>query len=154
MHTRPIAAALALALGALGTTLAPPADACGPVSVEDRVEWIVQDHFAAINAHDRDRLLSLWNEHATVVSEGEPTLVEPIDRAATRWLTAKRPVTFEIASVEPGDHSAIAHVNVVFDGKKLADTILFKETGRNTWQMAGKSSRPRGPASNAPAVRY
>ncbi len=154
MNARPLAFAIALATCALGTSIASPADACGQVTTADRVEWVLSDHFAALNAHDRTRLLALWNENATVVSVGEPTLVEPIDRAATRWLTAKKPVTFEIAGIDAGDHTATAHVNVVFDGKKLSDTVLFKETTKGTWQIAGKSSRAVGPANSVAALRY
>jgi len=154
MKTRIFALLSAIGICAVSTTVAPAADACGPISPRDQVTWVIQDHFSALNAHDRTRLLAVWKENALVFTEGTPTTVEPIEQAATRWLTAKHPVTFDVSGIEVREHNAIAHVNVVFEGRQLADTIYFKENANKAWQIAGKSSRDLHPATVAAAFRY
>jgi hypothetical protein len=154
MKARIFALIVTLGIGAASTTVSEAADACGPINPSDQVTWVIQDHFNALNAHDRARLLSVWKENASVVSEGPPMVIEPIEQAATRWLAAKHPVTFEVGSIEVHERNAIAHVNVVFEGRQLADTIYFKENANNTWQIAGKSSRDLHPATRATAFRY
>jgi hypothetical protein len=138
MTTRRLSIVFALALAAASSTTAPSADACGSVTAEDRVDRLLTAHFASINAHDRDRLLALWNENATVVSTGDPTSIEPIDSAATRWLSTTQPVTFR---------------DVVFDGRRLEDTVLLGPAKTGGWKIAGMSSHPLEPAAARSALR-
>lgn len=139
MSLRPIALALAFATLGLSQTVSTRASACGGLEPED----VVNQHFAALNAHDRGRVLAHWDKNASVVSLGTPALVEPIDQAATRWVQTKQPVTFHIDKVEESDGKATARVTVVFDGKKIEDTLLLTPFGYGGWRIAGKTSAIR-----------
>jgi hypothetical protein len=155
MNLRPFVFVLATAASALCLTSSPrTADACGMPSPEEAVMGVVSSHFDALNAHDRDRMLSVWKDEATVVSVGDPTLVEPVGQAATRWLAAKQPVTFKIESIQATDKTATARVSVVFEGRKLEDTMLLTPVGRGMFRIAAKSSRPLEATRDVRAVRY
>ena len=143
MNARPLAFVFAVAATLLGATVAPtPAAACGQPSAEDAADMLVREHFASLNLHDREGLLALWNESATVV-ETEPAMhVEPVASAATRWLATKRPVTFEIAQVATGERAAVVRVNVVRDGKRVEETLFLATADGWRWKIAGETSRP------------
>ena len=112
------------------------ADACGVPQPEDTIAR----HFDALNAHDRARLLSQWNDGATVVSLGDPMLIEPVSTAASRWVQTKEPVTFHVDKIDEGEGTATAHVTVNFEGRKLEDTMLLTSV-HGAWHIAGKTSR-------------
>jgi hypothetical protein len=75
-------------------------------------------------------------------------LVEPVERAATRWVAAKQPVTFQVESVEVTGRTASALVNVVFEGVKHEDRMLLASQDDRSWRIVGKSSRPVDLAAN------
>jgi hypothetical protein len=95
----------------------------------------------------------VWRPGATVVSGGAPALVEPVERAASRWVTAKGPVTFHVAEVQASEDAAVAYVDVVFDGRRVVDTVLLAPTDAGQWQITGKASRPADPPARPTAVR-
>ncbi len=134
--------ALALALAGLATgTSAPSAKACGPFAARDQAARMVTQHFNALNAHDRERVLSLWTPTATVVS-GTPSVIEPIGQAATRWLAGGRTLTFTISKIDsdPDDQYAVAHVNVRRDGVAFEEAMLVAPTQQG-WRIVGETSR-------------
>lgn len=160
MNLRPLALALALAVTTLGSAIPQTADACGDYQTpEVGVQRALSRHFSALGAHDRGALLAAWRPGSTVVSGGAPVLVEPVERAASRWLTAKGPVSFHVTEVQASEDAAVAYVDVVFDGRRVVDTVLLAPTDAGQWQITGKSSRPvdaeaRGAAPVRAALRY
>jgi hypothetical protein len=133
MNLRSLAILASFAVVALTQSAA---DACGVPEPEDTIAR----HFNALNAHDRTRLLSQWNDGATVVSLGDPMLIEPVSTAASRWVQTKEPVTFHVDKIDEGEGTATAHVTVNFEGRKLEDTMLLT-AAHGTWHIAGKTSR-------------
>lgn len=99
-------------------------------------ESAISAHFRALNRHDRTGMLNHWNENAIVVSVGKPTTIEPIDRAATRWMKESRTFTFHVDKIDESsdEDTATAHVSVTADGKKLEDTILLR-FGNHGWRI-------------------
>jgi hypothetical protein len=155
MNLRPFVIALSLSAAALCSTASKPAPACGPVRAEDVVEVVVGNHFEALDMRDRERMLSAWNEGAAVVSIGQPTLVETVEQASTRWITHKQPVTYKILKVEVADRTAKARVEVSFEGNKIEDSLLLVATRDDRWRIAGKSSRVlEAAARSGAASRY
>lgn len=152
MNLRPFALVLALSAITASQTIASNAGACGTPLPEDTIA----SHYEALNAHDRARVLAQWNENATVVSLGEPPLIEPIDRAATRWVQTKAPVTFHVDKIDETERTATAHVTVVFEGRRIEDTLLLTSAPSGRWRIAGKTSRllPAKEKTVAPAIRY
>lgn len=153
---RPLLIALSLSTAALCSTASPkPALACGPVRAEEVVGIVVGNHFEALDVRDRARMLSAWSEGAAVVSIGQPTLVETVEQASTRWLAHKRPVTYRILEVEVADRTAKARVEVSFEGNKIEDSLLLVATRNDGWRIAGKSSRViQAAAQSSAASRY
>lgn len=145
MNLRPLALALALAVTTLGAAVPQTADACGGYETpEAGVYRAVARHFQALDAHDRAAVLAVWRPGATVVTEGTPVRVEPIERAATRWVAAKGPVTFHVADVQASEDSAVAHVAVELDGQHIEETLVFAPTDAGQWVIAGETSRTVG----------
>lgn len=130
MNLRPFA----LFLSVVGMTLsqAATADACGVPEPQDTITR----HFDALNSHDRARVLAQWNQGAPVVTLGAPTLIEPIERVATRWVQAKESTTFHVDKLEEGENTATAYVTVTAGGKTFSDTILLTST-HGAWRIAG-----------------
>ncbi len=153
MNLRPLALALALAVTALGSAIPQTADACGGYETpEASVYRAVARHFQALDARDRAAVLAVWKPGATVVTEGTPVLVEPIERAATRWVAAKGPVVFHVADVEATGDSAVAYVAVEFDGQNIEETLEFAPNDAGQWVIAGQTSRTVGTHARVSAV--
>ena len=148
--------AAALCAYSVNTNLA---SACGPVSDELMVRWVVGDHLRAVKTADADLFDSVWadsGKHVKMIDGGELGFrveSEPIKTAFARWATEPdqdMQWTIEMVDVVDG-RMGFAKVAVTWHGTTYIEYLtLFKLD--NEWKLVEKTHLGERVAPKATAV--